>query len=140
MRDTAYRAMQAKERFMNANQREPTIDELAKEMDLPREDIVFALDAIVEPVSLYEPLYSDSGDAVCVMDQVRDTTNTDESWLEKIALRDAMERLSEREKHILALRFFEGRTQTEVAAEVGISQAQISRLEKAALERIKKQI
>ena len=109
-------------------------------MDLPREDIVFALDAIVEPVSLYEPLYSDSGDAVCVMDQVRDTTNTDESWLEKIALRDAMERLSEREKHILALRFFEGRTQTEVAAEVGISQAQISRLEKAALERIKKQI
>ena len=125
---------------MNANQREPTIDELAKEMDLPREDIVFALDAIVEPVSLYEPLYSDSGDAVCVMDQVRDTTNTDESWLEKIALRDAMERLSEREKHILALRFFEGRTQTEVAAEVGISQAQISRLEKAALERIKKQI
>ena len=140
MRDTAYRAMQAKERFMNANQREPTIDELAKEMDLPREDIVFALDAIVEPVSLYEPLYSDSGDAVCVMDQVRDTSNTDESWLEKIALRDAMERLSEREKRILALRFFEGRTQTEVAAEVGISQAQISRLEKAALERIKKQI
>lgn len=140
MRDTAYRAMQAKERFMNANQREPTIDELAKEMDLPREDIVFALDAIVEPVSLYEPLYSDSGDAVCVMDQVRDTANTDESWLEKIALRDAMERLSEREKHILSLRFFEGRTQTEVAAEVGISQAQISRLEKAALERIKKQI
>ncbi len=140
MRDTAYRAMQAKERFMNANQREPTIDELAKEMELPREDIVFALDAIVEPVSLYEPLYSDAGDAVCVMDQVRDTSNTDESWLEKIALRDAMERLSEREKHILSLRFFEGRTQTEVAAEVGISQAQISRLEKAALERIKKQI
>lgn len=140
MRDTAYRAMQAKERFMNTNQREPTIDELAKEMELPREEIVFALDAIVEPVSLYEPLYSDTGDAVCVMDQVRDTANTDESWLEKIALKDAMERLSEREKHILSLRFFEGRTQTEVAAEVGISQAQISRLEKAALERIKKQI
>lgn len=140
MRDTAYRAMQAKERFMNANQREPTIDELAREMGLPREEIVFALDAIVDPVSLYEPLYSDSGDAVCVMDQVRDTSNTDENWLEKIALRDAMERLSEREKHILALRFFEGRTQTEVAAEIGISQAQISRLEKAALEHIKKQI
>ena len=140
MRDTAYRAMQAKERFMNANQREPTIDELAREMGLPREEIVFALDAIVDPVSLYEPLYSDSGDAVCVMDQVRDTSNTDENWLEKIALREAMERLSEREKHILALRFFEGRTQTEVAAEIGISQAQISRLEKAALEHIKKQI
>ena len=140
MRDTAYRAMQARERFMNANQRELTIDELAREMGLPREEIVFALDAIVDPVSLYEPLYSDSGDAVCVMDQVRDTSNTDENWLEKIALRDAMERLSEREKHILALRFFEGRTQTEVAAEIGISQAQISRLEKAALEHIKKQI
>lgn len=140
LRDTAYKAMQAKERFMNANQREPTVDELAKDMEIPREDVVFALDAIVEPVSLYEPLYSDSGDAVCVMDQVRDTINTDESWLERIALRDAMERLSEREKHILALRFFEGRTQTEVAAEIGISQAQISRLEKFALERIKKQI
>ena len=140
MRDTAYRAMQAKERFLNANQREPTIDELAKELDLPREDVVFALDAIVDPVSLYEPLYSDSGDAVCVMDQVRDQDCTDENWLEHIALRDAMDRLSERERHILRLRFFEGRTQTEVAHEVGISQAQISRLEKAALQRIRKQI
>jgi RNA polymerase sporulation-specific sigma factor len=140
LRDTAYRAMQAKEAYVNQHQREPTVEELAKIMDVPREDIVFALDSIMEPVSLYEPLYSDSGDAVCVMDSVRDSQNTDESWLERIALKDAMGRLSEREKHILSLRFFEGRTQTEVAAEVGISQAQISRLEKAALERIKKQI
>lgn len=140
MRDTAYRAMQAKERFLNEHQREPTIDELAKQLELPREEVVFALDAIVEPVSLYEPLYSDGEGSVCVMDQVRDNNDTDESWLEKIALRDAMERLSEREKHILSLRFFEGRTQTEVASEIGISQAQISRLEKAALERIRKQI
>jgi len=140
MRDTAYRAMQAKEKFMNEHQREPTIDELAKLLEVPREDVVFALDAIVDPVSLYEPLYSDSGDEMCVMDQVRDVKNTDESWLERIALRNAISRLSERERHILSLRFFEGRTQTEVAQEIGISQAQISRLEKAALERIKKQI
>ena len=140
MRDTAYRAMQAKEKYVNEHQREPTMDELAKLLELPREEVVFALDAIVEPVSLYEPLYSDAGDAVCVMDQVKDAANTDENWLEKIALRDAMERLSEREKHILSLRFFEGRTQTEVAAEIGISQAQISRLEKAALERIRRQL
>lgn len=140
MRDTAYRAMQAKEKYVNEHQREPTMDELAKLLELPREEVVFALDSIVEPVSLYEPLYSDAGDAVCVMDQVKDAANTDENWLEKIALRDAMERLSEREKHILSLRFFEGRTQTEVAAEIGISQAQISRLEKAALERIRRQL
>lgn len=140
MRDTAYRAMQAKEQFVNAHQREPTIDELAAILGTPREELAFALDAIVEPVSLYEPLYSDAGDEMCVMDQVRDTKNTDESWLERIALRNAISRLSEREQHILSLRFFEGRTQTEVAEEVGISQAQISRLEKAALARIKKQI
>ena len=140
MRDTAYRAMQAKEQFVNAHQREPTIDELAAILGTPREELVFALDSIVEPVSLYEPLYSDAGDEMCVMDQVRDTKNTDESWLERIALRNAISRLSEREQHILSLRFFEGRTQTEVAEEVGISQAQISRLEKAALARIKKQI
>ena len=140
MMDLAYRAMQAKEQFVNAHQREPTIDELAAILGTPREELVFALDAIVEPVSLYEPLYSDAGDEMCVMDQVRDTKNTDESWLERIALRNAISRLSEREQHILSLRFFEGRTQTEVAEEVGISQAQISRLEKAALARIKKQI
>ncbi len=140
MRDTAYRAMQAKEKFVGENQREPSIEELAAILGITREELVFALDAIVEPVSLFEPLYSDAGDEMCVMDQVRDTKNTDESWLERIALRTAIHRLSERERHILTLRFFEGRTQTEVAEEVGISQAQISRLEKAALERIKKQI
>ena len=140
MRDTAYKAMQMKEQFMNEHQREPTIEELAKAMELPREEIVFALDAIMEPVSLFEPLYSDSGDAVCVMDQVSDNRNIDDNWLEHIALKDAINRLSERERHILALRFFEGRTQMEVANEVGISQAQVSRLEKGALDRIKKQI
>ena len=140
LRDTAYRAMQTKEKFMLEHQREPTIEELAKLMEMPKEDIVFALDAIVEPVSLFEPLYSDTSDSVCVMDQVRDTQNTDESWLDHIALKDAIGKLSERERHILMLRFFEGRTQTEVASEVGISQAQVSRLEKGALARIRKQI
>ncbi len=140
LRDTAYRAMQAKEKFINENSRDPTIEELAKIMEMPREEIVFALDAIVEPVSLFEPLYSDTADSVCVMDQVRDTQNTDELWLDRIALKDAIGKLSQRERHILALRFTEGRTQTEVANEVGISQAQVSRLEKGALARIKKQI
>jgi len=140
LRDTAYRAMQFKEQFMTEHQREPTIEELAKLMEMPREDVVFALDAIVEPVSLFEPLYSDTTDSVCVMDQVKDTQNTEETWLDHIALKDAITKLSERERYILALRFFEGRTQTEVAAEVGISQAQVSRLEKGALSRIRKQI
>ena len=140
MRDLAYRAMQAKERFISEHSREPIIEELSALLSIPRRELVLALDAIVDPVSLYEPLYSDAGDEMCVMDQVRDTKNTDETWLERISLRNAISRLSEREKHILALRFFEGRTQTEVASEIGISQAQISRLEKAALERIKKQI
>lgn len=140
LRDTAYRVIQAREKLMAASQREPTVDQLAKELDLPREEIVFAMDAISDPVSLFEPIYSDSGDPVCVMDQVRDTKNTDDHWLERIALRDAMDSLGEREKHILALRFYEGKTQMEVSAEVGISQAQVSRLEKNALLRIKKNI
>ena len=140
MRDTAYRALQAKEAFINAHQREPTIEELAKEMDVPREEIVFALDAITDPVSLYEPVFESNGDAVCVMDQVGDTKNTDEHWLEQIVLKEAISRLSPREQHILNLRFFEGRTQMEVADEIHISQAQVSRLEKSALERIRKQI
>lgn len=140
MRDTAYRALQAKEAFINAHQREPTIEELAKEMDVPREDIVFALDAITDPVSLYEPVFESNGDAVCVMDQVGDTKNTDEHWLEQIVLKEAIAQLSPREQHILNLRFFEGRTQMEVANEIHISQAQVSRLEKSALERIRKQI
>ncbi len=140
MRDTAYRVMQARERLIAETQREPTIEQLAKELDIPREDIVFALDAISDPVSLFEPLYSDGGDTVCVMDQVQDNKNTDEQWLEQIALKDAMDRLGQREQHILALRFYEGKTQMEVSNEVGISQAQVSRLEKNALKAIRKNI
>ena len=140
VRDTAYRVMQVREKLMAENQREPTVDQLAAALQIAREEIVLAMDAIVDPVSLFEPVYSDSGDTVCVMDQVRDSKNTDESWLEQIALRDAMERLGEREKEILALRFYEGKTQMEVSARIGISQAQVSRLEKNALKAIRKNI
>ncbi len=140
MRDTAYRVLQVRERLISETQREPTVEQIAKELDIPREDVVFAMDAIVDPVSLYEPVYSDGGDTVCVMDQVKDVKNTDEQWLEHIALKDALDRLGEREKHILALRFYEGKTQMEVSAEVGISQAQVSRLEKGAINTIKKNI
>ena len=140
MRDTAYRALQAKEAFVNANQREPTIEELSRAMQIPREDIVFALDAILDPVSLYEPVFENGGDAVYVMDQVGDTKNTDEHWLEQIALKEAMRQLSSREQNILRMRFFEGRTQMEVADAIHISQAQVSRLEKSALAHMRKQI
>ena len=139
-RDTAYKVMQAREQLMAGSQREPTVEELAQTLGIPREEVVFAMDAVTEPVSLYEPLYSDSGDTVCVLDQVRDKKNTDEQWLEHIALKDALDRLGERERHILALRFYEGKTQMEVSAEVGISQAQVSRLEKSALKSIRKNI
>ena len=138
MRDTAYRVLQAREKLMRQSQREPTVEQIAKELDIPREEVVFAMDAIVDPVSLYEPVYSDGGDALCVMDQVSDRTNTDESWIEQIALRDALDRLGEREKRILALRFYQGKTQMEVSQEIGISQAQVSRLEKSAINSIKK--
>ena len=140
MRDLAYKVLQAKERLMGETQREPTIDEIAKSLDIRREEVVFALDSIMDPVSLHEPVYTDGGDAICVMDQVGDTKNTDESWLEQIALNEAIARLSEREKHILALRFYDGKTQMEVASEVGISQAQVSRLEKNAIGQIKKNL
>lgn len=140
MRDTAYKVLQAKEAYMAQHQREPTVDEIARMLELKREDVVFALDAIVDPVSLYEPVYSDSGDTICVMDQVRDSKNTDENWLEQIALREAIAKLSDREKRILSLRFFQGKTQMEVSTEVGISQAQVSRLEKNALRQIKKDL
>ena len=140
MRDTAYRVLQAKEKFISEHQREPSIEEIAKLLELKREDVVFALDAILDPVSLYEPVYSAGGDTICVMDQVKDSKNTDESWLEHIALKEAMNRLSDRERHILNLRFFEGKTQMEVSAEVGISQAQVSRLEKSAINQIKKNL
>ena len=140
MRDTAYMVLQATEAYMAEHQREPTVDEIARMLELKREDVVFALDAIVDPVSLYEPVYSDSGDTICVMDQVRDSKNTDENWLEQIALREAIAKLSDREKRILSLRFFQGKTQMEVSTEVGISQAQVSRLEKNALRQIKKDL
>ncbi len=139
MRDTAYRAMQVKERLTNEKQTEPTIDEIARELELPRSDVVMALEAIVEPVSLYEPVYSDGGDTIYVMDQIGDN-NDDKNWLDEIALKEAIRGLSDREKRILNLRFFRGMTQMEVSAEIGISQAQVSRLEKGALERIKGQL
>ena len=140
MRDTAYKVLQAKEAYVAEHQREPSVEEIAKLLDLKREEVVFALDAIVDPVSLYEPVYSDGGDTICVMDQVKDTDNTDENWLEQIALKEAMDRLSDREKRILRLRFFEGKTQMEISAHIGLSQAQISRLEKNAIQKIKKEL
>lgn len=138
LRDIAYRALQTREALQNEWQREPTVEEIAKVLEMPREEVVFALDAISEPVSLYEPVYSDGIDTVCVMDQVSDQDNTDENWTEKIALKEAIGLLGERERFILGLRFFEGKTQSEVAKEIGISQAQVSRLEKGAINRIKK--
>lgn len=140
MRDVAYKTLKAKEAYINEHSKEPTIEELAQLIEIPKEDIVFALEAIQDPVSLYEPAYNDGTDTIFVMDQVKDTKNTDESWLEEIALREAMKRLTDREKHIINLRFFSGRTQMEVADEIGISQAQVSRLEKGALDRMKKYI
>lgn len=139
MRDTAYHALQVKEELTNELSREPTIEEISKKLGLPKHEVVLALDAIVDPVSLNEPIYSDSGDTIYIMDQIRDT-NDDSSWIEEISMRDALKKLNEREKKILALRFFQGKTQMEVAKEVGISQAQVSRLEKNALNHIKSQL
>lgn len=138
-RDVAYRAMQAKETLLNELSREPTIEEIAQRLDLPREDVVLALEAIVDPISLYEPVYNDGGDTIFVMDQVGDC-NDDRNWLDEITLKDAIAALSDREKRILNLRFIKGLTQVEVSAEIGISQAQVSRLEKGALEKIKKDL
>ncbi len=139
MRDLAYKAMQVKEELTNNNLREPTVEEIAKVLDVPRESVVMALESIVDPVSLYEPVFSDGGDTIYVMDQIGDS-NDDKNWLEEIALKEAINNLSPREKRILNLRFFQGKTQMEVACEIGISQAQVSRLEKSSLDRIKKQI
>ena len=138
LRDTAYHVLQAREKLTADTGREPTEDELAETLGIRRQDIVFALDAISDPVSLYEPVFSDSGESLCVMDQVGDKRNTDEQWLEQIALSNAVEALDQREKRILALRYYAGRTQTEVASDIGISQAQVSRLEKSAIAKIKK--
>ncbi len=136
MRDTAYKAMQVKEKLTNKNDREPTIEEIAKELDMKKSDVVLALEAIVDPVSLYEPVYSDAGDTIYVMDQIGDN-NSDTDWIDEIMIKDELENLDPRERHIMYLRFMQGKTQMEVAKEVGISQAQVSRLEKNALKRIK---
>lgn len=140
VRDTAYRVLQCKEKMISEQQKEPTMEEIAEKLEIPVEDVIFAMDAITAPVSLFEPVYSDGGDPLTVMDQVRDTKNTDDRWLEQIDLREAVGKLSDREKRILALRFFDGKTQMEVASEVGISQAQVSRLEKTVLGAIRKSI
>ena len=140
LRDLAYKALQAKEELAGKLQREPTISEIAKVMDEPHEDIVLALESIQEPVSLFEPVFHDDGDAIYVMDQVKDNKNTDEQWIENISLSEAMKKLSPRERHILNLRFFEGKTQMEVAEEISISQAQVSRLEKNALKFMRKYV
>ena len=140
LKDIAYKALYIKEKLINKNSKEPTVSEIAKEMDVPKEEEVFALEAIADPVSSYEPEYHDGGEAIYVMDQVKDSKNTDENWLENIAISEAMKHLNEREKHILNLRFFEGKTQMEVADEIGISQAQVSRLEKSALKHMRKYV
>lgn len=139
LRDMAYKAMQAKEALTNSNLREPTVEEIAAHIGVKKEEVVMALESIVEPISLYEPVYSDGGDTIFMMDQVGDK-NAESDWMDEIAIREAMKSLGEREKRILSLRFFVGKTQMEVAKEINISQAQVSRLEKGALEWIKKHI
>ncbi|MDA8194800.1 MAG: RNA polymerase sporulation sigma factor SigG [Thermaerobacter sp.] len=138
LRDVAYKALQVRDALVHRFAKEPNVGEIAEEMGLPREDVLYALDAIQEPMSLYEPIYHDGGDPIFVMDQISDEKNVDRSWLEGIAIREAMRRLNEREKRILTMRFFHGKTQMEVADEIGISQAQVSRLEKAALNHMRK--
>ncbi len=140
LRDTAYRALQVRERLMAEHAKEPTVEEIAKELDMSKESVVLALNAIQDPVSLFEPVYHDGGDTLFVMDQVSDEKNGDKLWLENLSLQEAMHHLSEREKKIVSLRFFEGKTQTEVSTEIGISQAQVSRLEKSALKRMRKYV
>lgn len=139
LRDLAYRAMQAKHEIMAKNNKEPTVDELAKNLQISKDYLILALEAVVEPISLYEPVFSDGNDTVYVMDQIGNK-NEDNNWLEEIALKESIKKLTKREKEIMQLRFFEGKTQMEVAAEIGISQAQVSRLEKTALNKIKSQI
>ena len=140
MRDIAYKALQAREILAAKLQREPSIEEIAKETDMDRADVVLALESIQEPISLFEPVFHDDGDAIYVMDQVSDTKNTDNMWVENLSLAEAMKKLSPRERHILDLRFFQGKTQMEVAEEISISQAQVSRLEKNALKNMRKYI
>ncbi|MGI6550284.1 MAG: RNA polymerase sporulation sigma factor SigG [Syntrophomonadales bacterium] len=138
LRDIAYKALQARERLVAEKSREPSLQEIAEQLLIPQEEVVFALDAIQEPISLFEPIYNDGGDPILVMDQISDDKTNDDIWLEEISIKEALKKLGEREKLILSLRFFEGKTQMEVAEEIGISQAQVSRLEKAALKHMKK--
>lgn len=140
LRDTAYQALQARERLELRNEVEPTVENIAKEMSMPLKEVVYALDAISDTVSLFDPVYHDGGDTIMLMDQIGDTKNTEENWTEEVSLRTAMDELSAREKQILYLRYFDGRTQMEISDEVGISQAQVSRLEKNALSFMKKNI
>lgn len=134
LKDTAYKALQVKEAMLKANQKEPTLEEISAEIGIAREDIIYALDAIQSPMSLYEPIYTDGGDTLYVMDQISDKKNKEEFWVEQISLKEALTHLQDREKEIITLRFFEGKTQMEVADMIGISQAQVSRLEKNALK------
>ena len=138
IRDLAYKALQAKEKLTKENEKEPTIEEIAKELGVDKEEIVMSLDAIQDPVSLQEPIYNEGSESIYIMDQIKDIKNTDELWAENITITEAMKKLNTREKTIISKRFFDGRTQMEVAEEIGISQAQVSRLEKGAIERIKK--
>ncbi len=138
MRDLAYKALQVKEKIFKNTQKEATVEEIAKELNVPKEDIIISLDAIQDPISLQEPVYNESNENIYVMDQVKDRKNTDELWAENITISEAMKKLNDREKTIINKRFFDGRTQMEVADEIGISQAQVSRLEKSAIKRIKK--
>ncbi len=140
LRDVAYKALQARTRLMDSLTREPTIAEIAKELELPEEEIVFALDAIQDPISLYEPIYHDDGDAIFVMDQIGDTKVNDALWLDNIAITQGISHLGDREQRIVKMRFFEGKTQMEVSKEIGISQAQVSRLEKNALKHMQKYV
>ena len=140
LRDLAYKALQARERLSAKLSREPTNAEIAKELGRTENEVVNALDSIADPISLYEPIYTDNGDSVYVLDQIKDDKNTDDQWLDEIAISQAIGKLSERERRILSLRFYNGRTQTEVSDEIGISQAQVSRLEKSALEKIKHEL
>ena len=140
LKDIAYKALQIRDTLVRKNSREPSINEIAEALEIPREQIVFALDAIQEPISLFEPIYHDGGDPIFVMDQIGDDKDHDNNWLEKIAIKEALNKLNQREKHILTLRFFDGKTQMEVADEIGISQAQVSRLEKAALHHMRKYV
>ena len=138
MRDLAYKALQVKERIFKETQKEATVEEIARELDTPKEEIILSLDAIQDPISLQEPVYNESSENIYVMDQVKDRKNTDELWAENITISEAMKKLNEREKNIITRRIFDGKTQVEVAEEIGISQAQVSRLEKNAIERIKR--